>query len=188
MNGETGSPGIAVLLERWSRGDRMAFDALVSRLYVDVHAIAVRQLRNERQLTIQPTALVNEVYLRLAGLSHLRLQDRAHFLSMAARVTRQALVDEARHRRARKRAGGDQVTLSDTNLGIAGHVYDALDVDDLLNQLQGFDPLAADIVTLRVFGGLSIEEAAEALASSVATVNRHWATGKAWLAWELQKL
>lgn len=182
------SKTIPALLERWSQGDRTAFDELVAQLYKEVHAIAVRQLRHEHQLTIQPTELVNEVYLRLAALSHLRLQDRAHFLSVAARVTRQALVDEARHRRASKRDGGDQVTLNDTNLGRAGQLYDALDVDDLLNQLQGFDALAADIVTLRVFGGLSIEEAAEALTSSVATVNRHWATGKAWLAWELQKL
>ena len=182
------SPDIAVLLERWSRGDRAAFDALVARLYKDVHEIAVRQLRSEHQLTIQPTALVNEVYLRMANLSHLQLRDRAHFLSMAARVTRQALVDEARRRRASKRDGGEQVTLSDANLGRAGAVYDAVDVDDLLNQLQDFDALAADVVTLRVFGGLSIEEAAEALSASVATVNRHWATGKAWLAWELQKI
>ncbi len=188
MNDDTEPSTLAVLLERWSRGDRLAFDALLSRLYQDVHAIAVRQLRDERQLTIQPTALVHEVYLRLASLSHLRLQDRAHFLSMAARVTRQALVDEARHRRAQKRAGGDRVTLSDTNLGSEGHAYDALDVDDLLEHLHSIDPLAADTVTLRVFGGLSIEEVAEALASSVATVNRRWATGKAWLAWELQKL
>jgi RNA polymerase sigma factor (TIGR02999 family) len=188
MSEETELSTLAALLARWGQGDRSAFDALLSRLYQDVHAIAVRQLRDERQLTIQPTALVHEVYLRLAGLTHLRLNDRAHFLSMAARVARQALVDEARHRRARKRAGGDQVTLSDTNLGVAGHVYDALDVDDLLQQLHAFDPLAADIVTLRVFGGLSIEEVAEALASSVSTVHRHWSTGKAWLAWELQKL
>lgn len=181
------SPDIAELLARWSRGDRAAFDALVALLYKDVHAIAVRQLRGERQLTIQPTALVNEVYLRLVGLSHLQLRDRAHFLSMAARVTRQALVDEARRRRAGKRDGGDPVTLSDTHLGRAGGAYDAVDVDDLLTQLHEFDALAADVVTLRVFGGLSIEEAAEALASSVATVNRHWATGKAWLSWELQK-
>jgi RNA polymerase sigma factor (TIGR02999 family) len=183
----TGSPDIAELLARWSRGDRAAFDVLVARLYKDMHAIAVRQLRDERQLTIQPTALVNEVYLRLVGLSHLQLRDRAHFLSIAARIARQSLVDEARRRRASKRGGGDPVTLSDANLEPAGVAYDAVDVDDLLTQLQHFDALAADVVTLRVFGGLSIKEVAEALSSSVGIVNRRWATGKAWLSWELQK-
>lgn len=177
---------LPALLERWSRGDHVAFDALLTGLYDEVHSIATGLLRNERQLTLQPTELVNEVYLRLAALSHLTLEDRNHFLSLAARVTRQVLVDEARARRAQKRSGGRQVTLSDTNLG-GGLVYDALDVDDLLSELHERDPLAADIVTMRVFGGLTIPEVADLLNSSVATVNRHWATGKAWLAWELQK-
>ncbi len=175
------------LLERWASGDRTALDALVAELYGEVHAIAVKQLRGERYLTIQPTSLVNEVYLRLAGLSRLKLQDRMHFLSMAARIARQALVDEARNRRAQKRDGGSQVTLSDTQLGPDGWVYDTLDVDDLLRELQGIDSLAAEIVTLRVFGGLSVEEVATALTLSIATVNRRWATGKAWLTWELRK-
>jgi RNA polymerase sigma factor (TIGR02999 family) len=186
MNDTTASTTMEALLERWSRGDREALDSLATELYRELHSIAVGQLRAERHLTIQPTALVHEVYLRLASLSRIRLQDRAHFLSMAARIARQALVDEARNRRAQKRDGGDPVTLSDTNLGAAGRAYDALDVDTLLCELQQIDALAADVVTLRVFGGLSIEEAAESLTVSVATVNRHWATGKAWLTWELR--
>jgi len=188
MNDPNGSANLTILLERWSRGDREALDTLLTELYQELHSIAVGQLRDERHLTIRPTALVHEVYLRLAGLSRIRLQDRGHFLSMAARVTRQALVDEARSRRALKRDGGDSVTLTDANLGEKGHVYDVVDVDDLLCELQRMDALAADIVTLRVFGGLSIEEAAESLAVSVATVNRHWASGKAWLTWALQGL
>jgi RNA polymerase sigma-70 factor, ECF subfamily len=105
---------------------------------------------------------------------------------MAARVSRQALTDEARRRRASKRAGGDSVTLSDENLGAApDQVHDALDVDELLTELERFDPLAAEIVSLRVFGGLSIEEVAAVKEVSVATVNRRWATGKAWLTREL---
>src|SRR5271156_2959631 len=91
---------IAVLLERWSRGDKQAYDQLLTQLYGDIHAIAVRQLHQERFLTIRPTALVHEVYMRLGELSQMRWQDRAHFLSMAAKVTRQALIDEARRRRA----------------------------------------------------------------------------------------
>jgi RNA polymerase sigma factor (TIGR02999 family) len=173
------------LLERWSRGDRAALNALLPELYTEIHAIAVRQLRHERQLTICPTALVHEVYLRLSGLSRLKLQDRAHFLSMAARVTRQALVDEARHRAAQKRDGGFPVTLSDTNLGPAGACVDAVEVDGLLTVLERMDPAAADVVTLRIYGGLSIEETADALAVSVATVNRRWVAGKAWLSFQL---
>jgi RNA polymerase sigma factor (TIGR02999 family) len=181
------SSDISALLERWSRGEKQAYDQLLAHLYGDIHAIAVRQLHGERHLTIRPTALVHEVYLRLAELRHMQWQDRAHFLCMAAKVTRQALVDEARRRRAEKRDGGWPVTLSDTNLGASEAAYDALDVDSLLGELQQFDAVAADIVALRVFGGLSIEEAAEALKLSVATVNRRWVTGKSWLARELTR-
>jgi len=178
---------VAGLLQRWSQGEKEALDQLLTHLYRDVHAIAVRELRNERQLTIRPTALVNEAYMRLAGLTQMQWQDRAHFLSMAARVTRQALVDEARQRRASKRDGGSPVTLSDENLGSNEAPYDALDVDGLLRELETFDKVAAEVVSLRIFGGLSIEEAAEALEVSVATVNRRWATGKAWLTRELTR-
>jgi RNA polymerase sigma-70 factor, ECF subfamily len=180
-------PGLAALLERWSKGEKAAYDQLLTHLYGDIHAIAVRHLHRERYLTIRPTALVHEVYLRLSTLHQMRWQDRAHFLAMAARVTRQALVDEARRRRAEKRDGGWAVTLSDTNLGANEAAYDALDVDDLLSRLQQFDAIAANIFSLRVFGGMSIEEVAEVLKLSVATVNRRWVTGKAWLARELTR-
>ena len=182
---ETDASGIAGLLERWSKGEKDAYDQLLTHLYGDIHAIAKRQLHGERYLTIRPTALVHEVYLRLSALRQMQWQDRAHFLSMAARVTRQALVDEARRRRAEKRDGGRAVTLSDTNLGVSEAAYDALDVDALISELQTFDSVAADVVSLRVFGGLSIEEAAEVLKLSVATVNRRWVTGKTWLARQL---
>ena len=178
---------LGALLERWSRGDRAALDELLTHLYADVHAIAVRQLNHERHCTLRPTALVHEAYLRLSALREIRLADRGHFLSMAARVTRQALVDEARRRRAGKRDGGNQVTLTDTNLGALDQVYDALDVDELLSELERYDALAAEIVALRVFGGLSIEEVAESKEISVATVNRRWAAGKAWLTRELTR-
>ena len=103
MTNSTDASNTAALLARWSGGDREALDQLLTHLYGEIHAIAVRELRSERHLTIRPTALVHEAYLRLAGLNELRLQDRAHFMSMAARVTRQALVDEARRFRADKR-------------------------------------------------------------------------------------
>jgi len=99
---ESDSLRLAALLERWSKGEKDAYDQLLTHLYGDIHAIAVRQLHRERYLTIRPTALVHEVYLRLSNLRQMQWQDRAHFLSMAARVTRQALVDEAR-----RWSGGD---------------------------------------------------------------------------------
>ena len=101
--------------------------------------------------------------------------------------TRQALIDEARRRRANKRDGGDPVTLSDANLVDANQAFDAIDVDELLSELEQYDALAAEIVALRVFGGLSIEEVSASKEISVATVNRRWATGKAWLTRELMR-
>jgi RNA polymerase sigma factor (TIGR02999 family) len=176
---------VPALLARWSGGDRTALDEIVGHLYRDIHAIAVRELKREKFLTIRPTALVHEAYLRLLKLDEMRWEDRAHFLSMAARVTRQVLVDEARRRRADKRSGGTPVTLSDTSLGGVDAGYDAIDIDDLLTELRSFDEIAADVVSLRIFGGLSVEEAALVLNTSVATVNRRWLTGKAWLTAEL---
>jgi RNA polymerase sigma factor (TIGR02999 family) len=187
MTDSTEASKTAALLARWSAGDRQAFDQLLTHLYGDIHAIAVRELRSERHLTIRPTALVHEAYLRLAGLREMRWQDRAHFMSMAARVTRQALVDEARRCRADKRDGGTPVTLSDANLGGDEAGFDVLDVDALLAELQQYDDVAAEVVSLRVFGGLSIEEVAGVLGISVATVNRRWVAGKSWLARELMR-
>jgi len=187
METEAGNDVLQELLERWSRGDRDALDELTTHLYFDIHAIAVRQLHQERRSSLRPTALVHEAYLKLASLRKMRLQDRAHFLSMAARVSRQVLIDEARSRRAAKRDGGDPVTLSDTNLGSPDQDYDAIDLDALLIELERFDALAAEIVSLRVFGGLSIDEVAAAKEVSVATVSRRWAIGKAWLTRELTR-
>ncbi len=177
----------SALLRRWSQGDPVAFDHLATRLYRDIHALAVRELRHERQLTIRPTALAHEAYLRLSPLRDLQWQDRAHFLAMAVRVMRQALVDEARRLRARKRDGGTAVTLKDSHLGGRDAGFDALDVDALLTELNAYDTVAAEVASLRVFGGLSIEETAATLGLSIATVNRHWAKGKAWLARELAR-
>lgn len=175
------------LLEQWSAGDRAALDQLLTLLYGEIHAIAVRQLSLERHSSLRPTALVHEAYLRLVSLKKIRIQDQAHFLSMAARVARQALIDEARQRRALKRDGGDSVTLSDTNLGEPDQVFDVIDVDKLLTELERWDSVTAEIVTLRVFGGLSIEEVAASKVISISTVNRRWAAGKAWLTLELTR-
>jgi RNA polymerase sigma factor (TIGR02999 family) len=178
---------LGALLAQCSAGDREAFGEIFTHLYKDIHAIAVRELRGERHLTIQPTALVHEAYLRMESLHQIRWQDRAHLLAMASRITRQALVDGARRRRAEKRDGGYAVTLSDENLGGAEVNHDALDIDALLTELEAYDPIAAQVVSLRIFGGLSIEEVAQYLETSVATVNRRWSAGKSWLVRELSR-
>jgi RNA polymerase sigma factor (TIGR02999 family) len=178
---------LASLLERCSEGDRKLFGEIFAQLYRDIHAIARRELRREQSVTIRPTALVHEVYLRMESLQQIRWQDRAHLLAMASRIARQALIDAARRRRAEKRDGGLAVTLSDENLGGLAGGHDALDVEDLLNELESYDDIAAQVVSLRVFGGLSGDEVAEYLGISLATVNRRWAVGKAWLTRELSR-
>lgn len=188
MNGQTPDIDLSSMLARSAQGDRQAFGAVFAHLYRDIHAIAVRELRGERHLTIRPTALVNEAYLRMQALRDIHWQDRAHVLAMASRIARQVLIDDARRRRADKRDGGESVTLSDENLGGVDSAHDALDVDRLLTELETFDALAAQVVSLRVFGGATIEEAAQHLGVSVATVNRRWLAGKAWLVRELSRV
>jgi RNA polymerase sigma-70 factor (ECF subfamily) len=175
------------LLSNFAQGDRQAFGEVFAHLYSDIHDIAVRELRGERQITIQPTALVHEAYLRMESMGPIQWQGRAHLLAVASNVTRHALIDGARRRRASKRDGGSQVTLSDENLGGLEAGHDALDVDELLTELESINAVAAQVVSLRVFGGMSIDEVAQYLTLSVATVNRRWATGKAWLLHELGK-
>lgn len=174
---------ITSLLRQWREGDGAARDRLVAVLYPELRALADRQLRGERDNhTLQPTALVNEAYLRLSGLDRLDWQDRGHFVHMAARVMREVLVDHARRRQAAKRDGGRQVTLTGLDLAApeAGDV-DALALDAALARLEQLDPDKARVVELRYFGGLTIEETAEAMASSPATVKRQWQAARAWL-------
>ncbi|MBK7116446.1 MAG: sigma-70 family RNA polymerase sigma factor [Proteobacteria bacterium] len=173
------------LLGRWKNGDRAALDEVMALLYEEMHRIASRQLRGERGVTVQPTSLVNEVYLRLIGLNRIQWQDRGHFLAMFARVARQTLVDDARKRNAEKRDFGSPVTMTDERLGMTSGGFSILEIDQLLDQLAAIDDSAARVVELRVFGGLSIEEAAEEMSISEATVSRKWRAGKAWLANEL---
>jgi RNA polymerase sigma factor (TIGR02999 family) len=169
------------LLVRWASGEQAALDCVVSLLYDEMHKIAARELRGERHAALQPTVLVNEVYLRLVQLREIRWQDRQHFLSMCARLTRRALVDEARKRNAAKRGSALEVTLVPEIDGEVTGGFSLIDIDDLLSQLEEFDPQAASVVELRVFAGLSIEEAASELDVSPSTVSRKWVLGRAWL-------
>jgi RNA polymerase sigma factor (TIGR02999 family) len=162
---------------------RGSLDALVAKSYADLRTVAARALARESVLTYRPTALVHEIYLRLLGLTRVEWRGQPHLLAMATRVARSALVDEARRRHSLKRDGGAQVTLE----GLASPAIDGdvLEVDDLLRELATIDEAAAQVVELRVFGGLSIEECAVELEISVATINRKWRAGRTWLAHEL---
>jgi RNA polymerase sigma factor (TIGR02999 family) len=180
------SDEVARLLADIRSGDRAALDTLVPIVYRELRSIAAGFLRHERrEHTLQPTALVHEAYLRLAGQSDLHWEDRAHFVGIAARAMRWVLVDHARRRRVGKREGGlVRVTLDDEHYGKAPDV-EILALDDALSALAKKDERLASIVEMRYFGGLTIAEAAEVLGVGTATVEREWRIAKAWLLREL---
>lgn len=184
-------PGGAVmdvtqLLSEWNRGDRSALDRLVPIVYDELHQIASRQLASQAPQTLQSTALVNEAYLKLAGKASVAFNDRAHFFAVAARVIRSILVDHARARLAAKRgAGAITINLDDSTASASPRQVDLLALDEALQRLAGFDPQQARIVELRYFAGLSIDETAEVMAVSPATVKRDWAVARRWIYKEL---
>lgn len=169
------------LLNAWRRGDLAARDRVVTLLYQELRQIAARQFANESaNHTLQATALVNEAYQRLAGLERIDWQNRAHFFGVAARLMREILVDHARRRRAVKRDGGERITLF-TNLPAQRQDLDVLDLEKALQDLEAIAPDKARVVELRFFGGLSIEETAEVMELSPATIKRYWQTARVWL-------
>ena len=173
---------VTQLLQAWRAGDSGARDRLAAVVYPELRLLADRQFRGERAgHTLQPTALVSEAWLRLSGLERMDWQDRVHFVRMAARVMREILVDHARRRDAAKRDGGQRVTLTGLDLPAEEASLDVMALDKALSRLEALDPDKARVVELRYFGGLSIEETAEAMGSSPATVKRHWQAARAWL-------
>ena len=160
------------------------------QVYDELRRLAASYMRRERPgQTLQPTALVNEAYLRLAGDAKAPWRNRTHFLAIAALSMRQILVERARRRHAAKRGGGvEKVTLDEARLPVSepGHGIDVLALDRALDKLSALDPHQAKVVELRYFGGLTVEEAAEALEISPATVKRHWMLARAWLRRELE--
>jgi RNA polymerase sigma factor (TIGR02999 family) len=178
---------IARLLERVRQGDRTAIDELIPLVYPELHRMAERYFRRERpEHTLRPTALVNETYLRLV---HQRLEDchdKVHFLSVAAILMRRILVNHARDRRAAKRGDGlEPVRLEDAMEITEQRGQELLDIDRALARLAELDAAQARLVEIRFFGGMSFEEAAEALGISVITAKRRWASARAWLLTEL---
>lgn len=178
---------VTALLGDWSRGDRDALNQLLPLIYADLRRIAARQLRRERVAhTLQPTALVNEVYLRIVDQRHGDWQSRAHFFGVAAQVMRRILVDHARRHSAGKRGEGVRcVSIDDAREVPASSEMPILALDHALDRLETIDSELARIVELRAFGGLTIEEAAHVLKVSPSTVKRDWRTAKAWLTREL---
>jgi RNA polymerase sigma factor (TIGR02999 family) len=173
----------------WGRGDESALAQLMPLVHAELHRLARRQMRGEREGHIlQTTALVNEAYVRLIDLSRVRWQDRAHFFAMASRLMRRILVDYARSRNYVKRGGGAQmVSLSEAANAAGGQQADLVALDDALNALAAFDARKSHVVEMRFFGGLSVEETAEALHVSVETVMRDWRLAKVWLLRELRR-
>lgn len=180
---------ITDLLLKWGKGDPAAIERLMPLVYDELRRLAVRYLRHERpNHTLQPTALINEAYLRLVDQQKVQWEGRAQFYGLAARVMRNILVDHARNHQAAKR-GGQQFRVSldvDHRAGDAKAPIEFIAVHEALERLDEIDPLKAKIVELRFFGGLSIEEAAEVLHVGHATVERDWKMAKAWLARELK--
>jgi RNA polymerase sigma factor (TIGR02999 family) len=189
MSSASDQPGhITQLLERWGGGDQSALDELTSLVHAELRKLAAAYLRRERpDHTLQATALVNEAYLRLVGQKHGHWQGRKHFYGIAARLMRQVLVEHARKHRAEKRGGGrGAVTLGHADEVAGTPEVDILAVHEALERLAAFDAQQARIVELRFFGGLSIDEAAEALGVGHATVEREWGLARAWLRNELR--
>lgn len=179
---------ITYLLVAWGNGDQNALDKLTPLVYQELHRLADHYMKGERPgHTLQTTALVNEVYLRLIDWKNVRWQNRAHFFGVSAQLMRHILVKFARDRLAAKRGGNAfQVSLSDA-AKIFTQNLDLVALDDALKDLSALDPRQSQVIEMRFFGGLSIEETAEALKVSPATVRRDWSLARAWLRRELKK-
>jgi RNA polymerase sigma factor (TIGR02999 family) len=175
---------VTQLLLEWGQGDRAALEQLTPKVQRELHAIARAYLcRGRGDQTLQPTALINEAYIRLIDQSQpIQWQSRAHFFGIAARIMRFVLVDYERARRAEKRGGaGEAVTLDETRMLGSQRAPDVIEVDEALDRLAEFDPRKAKVVELRYFGGLTREEVATALGLTVPTVKRDLRLAEAWL-------
>jgi RNA polymerase sigma factor (TIGR02999 family) len=185
---------VTQLLVKWGAGDQKALDKLMPLVYSELRRLAGNYLRRERQNhTLQPTALVNEAYLKLIDQRNAHWQNRAQFYGVAAQLMRRILVDHARQHKAAKRGGSEQQRLSITSAGQLGGknvaaepILDLLALHEALQELAVIDPQQERIVELKFFGGLSIEETAEVLGIGHATVERDWKMARAWLRRKLE--
>jgi RNA polymerase sigma factor (TIGR02999 family) len=180
---------ITQLLRAWSNGDSSALEQLTPLVHAELHQLARRYLSKESPgHTLQATALVNEAYMRLIDWQNVEWQNRAHFFGVSAQLMRHILVDYARSRRSHKRGGGAvEVSLDQAAIISSERAADFVALDDALTSLAAFDERKSHIIELRFFGGLSIEETAEVLKISPATVKREWSLAQAWLYRELKQ-
>jgi len=181
------STGITDLLINWSNGDQEALDQLMPLVERELHHLAHRYMRREDAgHLLQTTALINETFLRLVDQNRVQWQNRAHFFAIAARIMRRVLLNYARDQQRLKRGGKTiHVSLSEADTQAAERSVELLALDEALNKLAGIDPRKSQVVELRYFGGLSVEETAEALKIAPITVTRDWNLARAWLAREL---
>jgi RNA polymerase sigma factor (TIGR02999 family) len=174
---------VTALLRSWRQGDGAALDQLVPLVHAELRRVARSRIRREGPgHTLQATALVHEVYLRLVSIDQLTLNDRTHFFAVAATLMRQILVDHARRKRAAKRGGAlTMMRVDEVSPGFQTSIVDVLALDQALDALSSRDTRQCRVVELRFFGGLSIDETAEAIGVSTATVEREWTMARAWL-------
>ena len=180
-------PEVTALLKQWGGGDRKALEQLLPLVYGELRRLAASYLRDERSdHTLQPTALVHEAYIRLAGQRDVAWQNRAHFFGIAAQMMRRILVDHARKRQAAKRDAAAWKVQTGDGVDLGDRYPELLALDAALSDLEALDPRQARIVEMRFFGGLTVEETAEVAGISPATVKREWQTARAWLAREIR--
>lgn len=178
---------VSRLLTAWSSGDQAALDELIPLVHAELHRLASHYMHEERPGHIlQTTALVNEAYLRLIDCQHIQWQNRAHFFGVAAQLMRHILVDFARSRAYLKRGGRVvQVSLSEAEQSVPEQSLDVIALDEALNKLTGLDKRQGQIVEMRFFGGMGLEEIAEVLRVSLGTVKRDWSLARLWLLREM---
>jgi len=186
MPGDMGTKDISKLLRAWSDGDQSALNGLTPIVYEELRRLAHRYMERERPgHTLQTTALVNEAYMRLVDYKRMQWQDRAHFFAVAGQVMRRILVDHARSHNPKRGAGVQHVSLEEIAVLGGERTADLVALDDAMNALARLDRRKVQIIEMRFFGGLSVEEAAEVLKVSPATVRRDWSIAKFWLYREL---
>jgi RNA polymerase sigma-70 factor, ECF subfamily len=186
----TPSPGeVTELLLDWGNGNKAALDKLTPLVHEELHRLAHRHMRLERpNHTLQTSALVNEAYVRLVDQRNLHWKNRAHFFSIASKLMRRILVDLARaHHRAKRGGGALQVSLDEAAIVSRERAAELVALDEALTRLAAIDERKSKVVELRFFGGMSVEETAEALGVSPITIKRDWSTAKAWLYREIEK-
>ena len=186
---EPSGTNVTQLLRSWGSGNKEAFDQLIPIVYDELHRLAHIYIARERaEILLDTTALINEAYMRLVDLNELEWQDRSHFYAVSARQMRRILVDYARKRAAKKRGGKVlRVTLDESLLGDGGQDVDLLHLDEALATLSTFDERKSQVVEMRFFGGMSVEETATALSVSKDTVLRDWRLAKSWLLREMSR-